>query len=701
MKDQISLNQTRLAVERGELKKAARMLSKLDTASSSAEITLLRARYFRLCGEFDQGLFESDKALHQAPKNLPVWVELAILLRTANAGDKDLKTRMDQANVPKSLQTLLTMVFQGRPVPLPTPSGRAAKTVRLANAALAKGNGRSALEILGQPQPKEDPALKCLRAELALAQRRLQDANRFAQEVEQLSPLATDVLLLRARIAQAANQPGHVARYATSAADLAPHAVKAVHLAIKALLSIDAEKRARLVWDMASALNASLDKLALTEAQLLEAEGRFSTAASIAEKGVKTARDHVFVAKLYQDSNNFDSALTHYNKALEKEDHLKLRVDRAQLLQTLGRNDEADAELRRVLAVSQQDGIAALALAAGTKFPTADPLIEQFKTAAVAPETPENDRRLLNFALGKIMGDIGQTKDVFVYLDRANAATARTFPYDKKTDAADEAHLLGPVTEGVRRLKAQGTRHLAPIFVTGMPRSGTTLVEQILGAHPGVVAGGELGVISRVVPSLIEDMKEGEVLSTEDLTQAADMYADLARERLGNMPKRFTDKSIHSFAYIGLLQAVLPAARFVVVRRDPRDVALSIYRNHFKDGAHRYAADLTAIAQRIGFFYRMVSHWKKEQPESFYEVSYEALLAAPEAETRRLLAACDLPWDPACLEFHKSTSGVRTLSFAQVRQPLYASSKGGWRRYEAEMQPFVDALAQEGISLPD
>ena len=168
------------------------------------------------------------------------------------------------------------------------------------------------------------------------------------------------------------------------------------------------------------------------------------------------------------------------------------------------------------------------------------------------------------------------------------------------------------------------------------------------------------------------------------LNSAIHPFANPAKTRL-------TDKSIMAYLIYGLLHATLPNARFIVVHRDPRDIALSIYKNHFSAGTHRYANDLAAIAEVIKSFRQIIAHWRDTLPDRFAEIRYEDLVSDPETQSKHLIAAAGLDWEDQCLNFHEKGGTVKTLSLHQVRQPIYKSSAAAWRRYETELQPFIDA----------
>lgn len=368
---------------------------------------------------------------------------------------------------------------------------------------------------------------------------------------------------------------------------------------------------------------------------------------------------------------------------------------RAQILMSLGRFDEALDELRVGMDKEPEMGSLYYSYATARKIGADDPMIERMAELFEAGTMPDLERVSLGYALAKAMEDTGQHDRVFRYLDAANATLARLFPYDYEADRAEAERVRRNFTPALRRRYADaGAPEPRPIFVTGLPRSGTTLVEQILSSHSTVAAGGEVGKLSPVMRDLVATLDAaGERPVDIDFANIGRTYWTYLQERHPDAP-RITDKSIATYNHIGYVKLAMPNARIIVVRRDPRDNALSIYKNFFQPGLHRYSTDLRAIARFQKLFDRQVAFWREVWPDAFHEVHYEALVADPEGEVRKLLAAADLEWEDACLNFHQNRRRVDTLSVRQVRQPLYASSVGAWTRFEKDLAPFLEELAR-------
>lgn len=331
----------------------------------------------------------------------------------------------------------------------------------------------------------------------------------------------------------------------------------------------------------------------------------------------------------------------------------------------------------------------------GHKFKSAsDPAITSALKLWRDKTLDDANRENLGFALAKAMADIGRHDKVFDFLRPANEIGKRQYPFDRSIQRGLNESFREAATEP--RIAREGTSEFAPIFVLGTPRSGTTLVERIIAAHPDVSAGGEIaqafflhGVLLRPKdqPTPIAD------LAPELMASFARQYEITAREVSQTKGPLVTDKSLLNNMIVGWLAAAFPRARFIAVKRNPPDVALSIYRNYFTTGTHIYSHDLGDIASVIRNYENDIAHWRDRV--DLTEIDYDLLTADPEGESRKLIAAAGLDWDDACLEFYKQKSNVRTLSLAQVREPIYKKSSGGWKTYEKDMQPFWEAWEQD------
>jgi Flp pilus assembly protein TadD len=370
-----------------------------------------------------------------------------------------------------------------------------------------------------------------------------------------------------------------------------------------------------------------------------------------------------------------------------------------------GRTDEARAQYEEILTGDPGNARAHYALAILSRQTAEANHVPRLQAALTAAGRPEDALRI-RYALAKELEDLGSA-GAFQHLSAANAEHKRTIRYDFAQDAA--------IFDAIETLFADGTNVLsggpgnpdpAPIFVVGMPRTGTTLVDRILSSHRDVGSAGELQAMPLAVkqfagtPSRVV-VDPATIAASRDIDPAAigDTYlARAAHHRPAGTP-RFTDKLPANFLYIGHIARALPNARIVCLRRNPMDTVWSNYKNLFasQSAYYAYSYDLMDTARYYARFDRLMGLWESLFPGRVLELSYEALVADQEGQTRRLLAHCRLEWDEACLSFHENSAPVATPSAAQVRRPLNADSIGKWRSYEEALQPARAWLEAQGI----
>ena len=295
-----------------------------------------------------------------------------------------------------------------------------------------------------------------------------------------------------------------------------------------------------------------------------------------------------------------------------------------------------------------------------------------------------------DFAAGKIYAYRGERERSFARLIRANVAARASREYDEASTLRSFEEIAEVFTAAYLRQRAgAGYPGIGPVFIFGMPRSGTTLIEQILAAHPHVYAAGETPLFDTIATSMLGD---GPAI-------AYALGERYARELAALAPpgaRRITDKVPANFRYAGLIHLALPYAKLIHARRDPLDTCLSCFSTNFAEGAIPYAYDLGELGRYYRGYARLMEHWRSALPEgAMLEVDYRDVVGDLETQARRVVAFCGLEWDDRCLEFYAAKRPVQTASAVQVRRPIYRSSLGTARGYEALLAPLVDALSGE------
>lgn len=407
------------------------------------------------------------------------------------------------------------------------------------------------------------------------------------------------------------------------------------------------------------------------------------------------------LADFYQRSGELDRSITMYRRIIA--DNRQMFIAKyllANVLKSIGDFDEARALYQDVIS-QQPDYTQAHFSYSGIHTYTEpdDPHLEVMLKLYQGKQLSDESRIHLSFALAKAYENIGDFANAFHHLEAGNELRKREFNYDIESDRA----LIGSIIRGFSRDAIAGVPvkpdlSKRPIFILGMPRSGTSLVEKILASHSEVHAGGELDYIFSLGSSLFLSQSNFQFAPlTSYPARSFELFASHYLEQLALLDShspRVTDKMPFNFMMIGLIRLMLPNAKIIHCARDARDTCLSIYKQNFTTGNYRFAYDLTAIGQFYREYQALMSHWHEMFPGAIYDLNYEALTQSPETEIRKLLAACDLDWQDDCLRFHRSKGVVRTASAFQARQPMYTSSVKLWEKYQPALQPLLDALGE-------
>lgn len=426
---------------------------------------------------------------------------------------------------------------------------------------------------------------------------------------------------------------------------------------------------------------------------------RLDEALADAERAVRNRPDSAEAASALGSvllaHGRFDEAIAAYDRALALPSTLRERLllARAMAYQENGRSDEALRLLDELVAEFPASVPGWHTRADIVKFKADDPAIGQME-ALVGPGGVQSnaDRMSMHFALGKAYLDTGDSAAALRHLDQGNAMKRAITAYDP-----DATHRwMDSLTEAfpadlLSRFPGAGAASAMPIFVLGMPRSGTTLIEQILASHSQIAGAGELKAISLLIEQAggMPQMLSG--MTAERLTAMGEDYVARLAPLAQGKP-HVVDKMPANFLHAGLIHLILPNARIIHARRDPVDTCLSCYSKLF-GGEQAFSYDQAELGRFYRDYQALMAHWRSVLPPShFIEVDYENVVEDIEREARRMLEFLGLDWEPACLDFHQTKRPVRTSSVNQVRQPVYKTSAGRWRKHAEHLGPLLAAL---------
>lgn len=399
----------------------------------------------------------------------------------------------------------------------------------------------------------------------------------------------------------------------------------------------------------------------------------------------------------YNEFDKGDMALPLFEKALKIDrDHPLARLGLPNALTGLGRMDEAAVHLKEAIARRIAVPAAYNALVHTRKYAEEPPELAAILTELRDQTHGSEGAAVLHHAAGKLFNDLRRYKEAMDHFKKGNQAGSQKFDlenYRRWVDAMIETF----TPELMASRAACGNSSEVPVFVVGMPRSGTTLTEQICASHPKVHGAGELSKLRRIANGISLKGSPNTNLGKSIATLTPELTRTLAAEHLAYLRERapdalrIVDKMPHNFELIGLIGLLFPNARIIHCRRDAIDNCISCFVLQFNE-AHNYSADLHALGLYYREYDRLMRHWNKVFPGRIFENRYETLIENQEEQSRRLIGYLGLPWDDACLRFFDRDSSVNTYSRWQVRQPIYKSSVKRWKNYESEIQPLIEAL---------
>jgi tetratricopeptide (TPR) repeat protein len=448
----------------------------------------------------------------------------------------------------------------------------------------------------------------------------------------------------------------------------------------------------------------SLAKVLLEQRDLATAQTHLLTARRL---NPRLAEAGVLLAHTYFEQGRLDDAHKQYRALLaDRPNDPAINCRLAEVLLELNQRDEALACLRAALCADPNcaHALAQLATQLSNRLPAEEEMA--LRRLLDNPNLSDSDRAALLFALAQVCDARGDYNQAAQHLTRANHLENSAWQnggraYSVEAHANFVERLLKVFTPAFfERVRGFGLDSERPVFIVGLPRSGTTLLEQVLASHSRVFGAGELRLAREDFETLgggsdgRSEARAFDILETID----ADMVRRMAHGHLDRLnalnstAERILDKMPDNYLYVGFMALLFPQARFLHCCRDIRDVAVSCWITHFRDIP--WSNDFDLMASRFAQYHRVMEHWKTVLPAPMLDVHYEEMVEDLESVARRAVAFLGLEWEPACLDYHRNQRPVRTASLSQVRQPIYRRSMARWRHYQEAMQPLFSRLEQ-------
>lgn len=462
----------------------------------------------------------------------------------------------------------------------------------------------------------------------------------------------------------------------------------------------EAERRFRRAIELAPDYVRAIIDLGL----ILKEQSRFAEAIDCFKKAIelepRNIQPHFQLASTLAPAALTYEAVAAYQRVLEiQPEHAGAQLGLAHMLKTVGRQDEAVAAYRKFIELKPDEGDGYWSLANLKTYRLSDDDIDEMELRLASDGLTDQSAVSFSFALAKIFEDQNDFDRAWEHYRSGNEKRRMLENYDPvQTELTNDAIISVFDRPFLEQNTGLGNPDPAPIFIVGLPRSGSTLLEQILASHSMVEGTSELPYVGRVATSLNRNRADGinypeaaRELAEKQFKMLGQDYLDLAQLHRTEGKPRFIDKMPNNTPTIGLLHLILPNAKIIDARRYPMDSCLSCYRQLFAQG-QTFTYDLTDIGEYFLQYERMMDHWHDVLPGRVLTVQYEEMVTDFENQVHRLLEYCELPWEDACINFHETERPVRTASSEQVRQPIYSQSINRWRRYEQYLGELIEVL---------
>ena len=393
------------------------------------------------------------------------------------------------------------------------------------------------------------------------------------------------------------------------------------------------------------------------------------------------------LGNLYQDINRIQDSIDSYIKAINlNSNFFPAHYNLAITYKNIGDFDKSKKHLNKSIELKPLFFPANRTLSQIIIYKENDPHFKLLKKIKEEMESKKNYNSELFFALGKAHDDIKDFKNAFSYYEKGNNIHRKNINFSIETTKKEFDLIKNSFNKNLfKSFNKAFNKDNTPIFIVGMPRSGTTLVEQILSSHENVFGGDELTLL----PDLIEKHLINDInISRKDektLKNIANEYLKSIKI-LSNNSKRVTDKLPINFKWIGIINIIFPYAKIIHCTRNPRDNCLSIFKNFFTNRKMNFGFNIDEICKYYNLYLNLMKHWSSQLPNFVYDVNYEKLVANPEVQIRLLLKECDLDWNDACLKFYENKRSVKTVSDSQVRKKMYKTSVESWKNFQVHLE---------------
>jgi tetratricopeptide (TPR) repeat protein len=535
---------------------------------------------------------------------------------------------------------------------------------------------------------------------------RFSEADRLYQFILAVMPTHYASLFRLGTLRSRTNQMDDAVDLLGRAVAAKPDSVPALGLLGIVLSTLNRDDEAIACYERALAINPEHTVVLYSFGAALQRRGQSEQGILQLERAVAINPDyavaHFALANILHGRDRLSEAIVHYEKVLTLQPRNDAaHNDLAVAFQALGRIEDAGQAYERALEHAPRNCGAHFNLAHLRRFTTGDRrLVALEKLAEDIATLDTKDQISLHFSLGKAFGDLAQHERSFRHLRDGNALKRAQLTYDEDDVLSLFKRIRTTFTPELMRQQSGGGCHSdVPVFVVGMPRSGTTLVEQILASHSKVHGAGEIETFHQAMEKF--GLRNGTAAKFPDFIPAMspdalhDLGCDYIELTKSAVPdaERIVNKVTLNFQYVGLIHLTLPDARIIHIRRDPLDTCFSCFSLLFADSSLPFTYDLGELGHYYRGYAAVMEHWRNVLPPGvMIEVQYEDLIDDIEGQARAIADCCGLPWEDACLAFHESRRPVRTASSVQVRERLYRTSIGRWRPYAAFLQPLIEAL---------